>query len=104
MGRGSQRPPVGFDDGEGPPRASTRSITNSDAFLAFHELQHTHASGLVSRGVPLVFVAMRPGHRDTILAGLPDGPLCQHAFCDSGFHEDLLQHSATDGGDPGALR
>jgi integrase len=47
--------------------------------LVFHELRHTYASGLVNRGVPLVFVAMQLGHRDTSMVELHYGHLCQHA-------------------------
>lgn len=47
--------------------------------LVFHELRHTYASGLVNQGVPLVFVAMQLGHRDTSMVELHYGHLCQHA-------------------------
>ena len=47
--------------------------------LVFHELRLTYASGLVNRGVPLVFVAMQLGHRDTSMVEMHYGHLCQHA-------------------------
>lgn len=33
--------------------------------VTFHELRHTHASGFINAGVPLVFVAKQLGHADT---------------------------------------
>jgi integrase len=51
--------------------------------LVFHELRHTYASGLVNRGVPLVFVAMQLGHRDTSMVELHYGHLCQNAKADA---------------------
>ncbi len=33
--------------------------------LGFHELRHTYASGLVNRGMPLIYVAAQLGHSDT---------------------------------------
>lgn len=47
--------------------------------LVFHELRHTYASGLVNRGVPLVFVAQQLGHRDTTMVEMHYGHLCQTA-------------------------
>jgi integrase len=47
--------------------------------LVFHELRHTYASGLVNRGVPLVFVAMQLGHRDTSMVEMHYGHLCHNA-------------------------
>ncbi len=47
--------------------------------MVFHELRHTYASGLVNRGVPLVFVAQQLGHRDTSMVEMHYGHLCQTA-------------------------
>lgn len=51
--------------------------------LVFHELRHTYASGLVNRGVPLVFVAQQLGHRNTTMVEMHYGHLCQTAKADS---------------------
>jgi len=47
--------------------------------LVFHELRHTYASGLVNRGVPLIFVAQQLGHRDTSMVEMHYGHLCPTA-------------------------
>jgi len=47
--------------------------------MVFHELRHTYASGLVNRGVPLVFVAQNLGHRDTRQVEKHYGHLCKTA-------------------------
>ena len=41
--------------------------------LVFHELRHTYASGLVNRGVSLVFVAQQLGHRNTTMVEMHSG-------------------------------
>lgn len=51
--------------------------------MVFHELRHTYASGLVNRGVPLVFVAQQLGHRDTSMVEMHYGHLCQTAKAES---------------------
>ncbi len=47
--------------------------------MVFHELRHTYASGLVNRGVPLIFVAQQLGHRDTSMVEMHYGHLCPSA-------------------------
>lgn len=47
--------------------------------MVFHELRHTYASGLVNRGVPLVFVAQNLGHMDTRQVEKHYGHLCKTA-------------------------
>jgi integrase len=51
--------------------------------LCFHELRHTHASGLVNNGVPLAFVAAQLGHTDTRMVEKHYGHLAPSAMADS---------------------
>jgi len=51
--------------------------------LCFHELRHTHASGLVNNGVPLAFVAAQLGHSDTRMVEKHYGHLAPSAMADS---------------------
>ena len=56
--------------------------------LTFHELRHTYASGLVNRGIPLLFVAAQLGHGDTRMVEEHYGHLCKTAQ-----REAIRQHS-----------
>ena len=51
--------------------------------LTFHELRHTHASGLVNNGVPLAFVAAQLGHLDTRMVEKHYGHLAPSAMADA---------------------
>lgn len=51
--------------------------------LTFHELRHTHASGLVNNGVPLAFVAAQLGHSDTRMVEKHYGHLAPSAMADA---------------------
>lgn len=51
--------------------------------MVFHELRHTYASGLVNKGVALVFVAQQLGHRDISMVERHYGHLCQSAKVDA---------------------
>ena len=51
--------------------------------LTFHELRHTHSSGLVSLGVSLAFVASQPGHSDTRMVEKQYGHLAPSAMADA---------------------
>ena len=53
------------------------------ATLTFHELRHTHASGLVNNGVPLAFVASQLGHLDTRMVERHYGHLAPSAMADA---------------------
>jgi integrase len=64
--------------------------------LVFHELRHTHASGLINNGVPLAFVAAQLGHTSTRMVEKHYGHLAPSAMADSirtlapklGIHQD----------------
>jgi integrase len=51
--------------------------------VRFHELRHTYASGLINRGVPLVFVAAQLGHSDTRMVEKHYGHLAPTALVDA---------------------
>ena len=51
--------------------------------LCFHELRHTHASGLINNGVPLAFVAAQLGHTDTRMVEKHYGHLAPSAMADA---------------------
>lgn len=51
--------------------------------IGFHELRHTHASGLVNAGIPLAFVAAQLGHSDTSMVEKHYGHLCPTAKRDA---------------------
>jgi integrase len=51
--------------------------------LTFYELRHTYASGLVNKGVPLVFVASQLGHADIRMVQKHYGLLCPSALAES---------------------
>ena len=51
--------------------------------MTFHELRHTHASGLVNAGVPLAFVAAQLGHSDTRMVEKHYGHLAPSAMADA---------------------
>lgn len=51
--------------------------------LCFHELRHTHASGLINNGVPLAFVAAQLGHSDTRMVEKHYGHLAPSAMADA---------------------
>jgi integrase len=48
--------------------------------VRFHELRHSYASGLVNKGVPLVFVAYQLGHSDTRMVEKHYGHLAPNAM------------------------
>jgi integrase len=51
--------------------------------MGFHELRHTYASGLVNKGVPLVYVAAQLGHSDTTMVEKYYGHLSPSALAAS---------------------